>query len=284
MNFIALQNTVNLSLRLTLATFLLVPVGDFIVRPITISLALLGLVFANQLRNPILWFFLTILTASRVLLDWPLADNHAYLLCYWCLAIFIALKVNHTQECLALNGRLMIGLVFLFATFWKLVFSPDYADGQFFQVMMITDSRFEGFTQLVGGLSKEDIKGLRDLIEPSVYNTVANLNSSIQPSARFNLVASIASYWNIIINAIIAIAFIWPIERGFSKVRDGLLIFFCVITYAVATVEGFGWLLLAMGIAQCRPDRVIALFMYLGAFVLVLFYREIPWAELIMKL
>ena len=284
LNFIAQQNTVNLSLRLTLATFLLVPVGDFLVRPIILSLALIGLVFRSQLHNQILWLALTILTAIRVLVDWPLADNHAYLLCYWCLAIFIALYVNQTKQCLALNARLLIGFVFLFATIWKLVLSSDYADSQFFRVIMITDSRFEGFTQLVAGLSKQQIEGLRNLVEPSVYNTAANLNSSVQLSTRFNLVASIASYWNIVINAMIALAFMWPVERGFSKVRDVLLLLFCIVTYAVATVEGFGWLLLAMGIAQCRPDRIFTLLMYVGTFVLILFYREIPWAELLSKL
>ena len=40
-----------------------------------------------------------------------------------------------------------------------------------------------------------------------------------------------------------------------------------------------GWLLLAMGVAQ-TPSR-LARWLYLAAFVLIAFYREVPWLELL---
>ena len=46
-------------------------------------------------------------------------------------------------------------------------------------------------------------------------------------------------------------------------------------------MEGFGWLLIAMGVAQCEPEQRGTRVLYLGAFALVLFYREIPWALLL---
>ena len=47
----------------------------------------------------------------------------------------------------------------------------------------------------------------------------------------------------------------------------------------MATVEGFGWLLLAMGVAQCRPEQRGLRYAYVGVFLLIIAYREIPWAE-----
>jgi hypothetical protein len=52
-------------------------------------------------------------------------------------------------------------------------------------------------------------------------------------------------------------------------------------TYAIAPVEGFGWLLVAMGIAQSEQERRVIRVMYLGVFFIILFYREIPWADML---
>ena len=79
------------------------------------------------------------------------------------------------------------------------------------------------------------------------------------------------------IEAAVDLAFLWPLGRGPSRARDALLLGFAATTYAVATVEGFAWLLLAMGTAQCEPDRHRTRLAYLGVYALVLVYRELPW-------
>jgi hypothetical protein len=60
------------------------------------------------------------------------ADNHIYLLAYWCLVLFLVLNVPAParQRALALNARWLIGLAFLFAILWKAVLSPDFVDGR----------------------------------------------------------------------------------------------------------------------------------------------------------
>jgi hypothetical protein len=55
-----------------------------------------------------------VLTGVRAVADWPMADNHAYLLCYWCLALAIAMWLRDLDS-LARNARLLIGLTFAFA-------------------------------------------------------------------------------------------------------------------------------------------------------------------------
>ena len=50
---------------------------------------------------------------------------------------------------------------------------------------------------------------------------------------------------------------------------------FAGLTYAVAPVAGFGWLLAAMGLAQCQREHVLRL-AYVAVFVLVTVYAETP--------
>jgi hypothetical protein len=269
---------VELALRLTLLSMLLRPIGAGLVRPCILGLAVAGLLLPGLLRQPGLWIALTVLTGLRVVLDWSLADNHAYLLCYWCLAVSIALCFRNPAACLALNGRLLIGLAFVFATLWKVVLSPDYLDGRFFRVMLLTDLRFADFAQLAGGLLPEQFEELRAFVKQHVDGQLFEPSFLPAEPPRFLLLAASMTWWTVAIEGAVALTFLWPVGRGLSKVRDATLLIFCVTTYAVATVAGFGWLLLALGIAQCQPERRTTQLCYLAVFVLILFYRQVPWA------
>lgn len=269
---------VDLALRLTLLSMLLRPIGAGLMRPCILGLAAAGLLLPGLLRQPGLWIALTFFTSLRVALDWSLADNHAYLLCYWCLAVSIALCSRDPSACLALNGRLLIGLAFVFATLWKVGLSPDYLDGRFFRVTMLTDPRFAGFAQLVGGLLPEQFEELRAFVMQHVDGQLFEPSFLPAEPPRFLLLVACMTWWTVAIEGAVALTFLWPVDRGLSKVRDAILLTFCVTTYAVATVAGFGWLLLALGVAQCQPERRTTRLFYLAVFVLILFYRQVPWA------
>ena len=43
-------------------------------------------------------------------------------------------------------------------------------------------------------------------------------------------------------------------------------------------VSGFGWLLIALGVAQTDPESLRTRASYVLVFALVYLYREIPWA------
>jgi hypothetical protein len=64
-------------------------------------------------------------------------------------------------------------------------------------------------------------------------------------------------------------------------VRHLPLLLFCLVTYAFAPVAGFGWLLLAMGLASCRPEQWLLRGSYIMMWLLVLLFDEIPWASLL---
>ena len=153
---------IDLVLRLTLIVLLLRPMEPWFVGAFVLLLALLGLVGVG-LRAPATWLALAALIALRLAVDWPLADNHVYLLAYWCLGAGIALRLEEPSRALAHTGRLLLGLAFVFAVLWKAVLSPDYRDGRFFAVTLLTDERFADSVQLFGGLSEAQLAESREV-------------------------------------------------------------------------------------------------------------------------
>ena len=95
-----------------------------------------------------------------------------------------------------------------------------------------------------------------------------------------------ATIWTAAIELLIAAAFLWWRDGWLARVRHALLIVFCATTYAVATVEGFGRLLISMGVAQCGEMRPRAkrahITYYVACYALILFYREVPWERLLL--
>ena len=266
-----------LSLRLTLLDLLLRPVGDRTVRPFTLAFAALGLIIPGQLRSKFIWLPLAFLTGMRVLLDWPLPDNHAYLLFYWCLAVSISLFSRDSERCLAFNGKMLIGLAFAFAVIWKVFLSGDFMDGRFFRITMLTDPRFEAFTGSVSGLGDYEFENLRLFVEQHIDGELPFTDIDI-PSlpSRLILASEFHTYWTVIIESAVAILFLIPSSMSVSRLRDAFLILFCVTTHSVATVEGFGWLLIAMGVSQCGERRRAIRYLYVGAFLLILVYSYMP--------
>lgn len=269
----------DLALRLTLVNLLLRPVGSWAARPFTVALAALGLLVPGLFRAPLVWLGLTVLTGFRVVLDWPLPDNHAYLLFYWCLAVTISLVMGDPGRLLAINARLLIGLVFAFSVLWKLVLSPDFMNGTFFTVTLLSDPRFEGFARVAGGLSEQGYEALREFIRGGGELYASGAVPEIPP--RLLALSTFLTYWTIAIEAAVAVLFFLPLRLAISGLRDYLLILFCLTTYGVANVDGFGWLLLAMGVAQAGEGRNRVRLFYIAAFLLIIFYGYYTFSRLL---
>lgn len=265
----------DLALRLSLLGLLLRPVGDPWLRAPLLLLALAGLAVPDLLRERRLWLALTVLTSARVLLDWQLADNHAYLLAYWCGAVWLAFGAGDARASLAHGARLLVGLVFLLAVLWKGVLSSDYLDGRMFEVLLILDPRFEPITRGVAGVDPEQLDALRAFLRTHVDAAVA---PAIGPEIPALLVqtARALTWWTLGIEA--AIAAVWLLPGAGARqilVRDGLLLVFCATTYPAIGIESFGWLLLAMGVAASAPERGGTRLAYLGGFALLLVSRAL---------
>ena len=85
-------------LTLTSIILLLRPFDVWWVTPFVLAAACLSLVFRAVRRAPVTWLLLAVLVAARIVVVWPLSDNHIYLLCYWCLAIGLALSSQTTSR------------------------------------------------------------------------------------------------------------------------------------------------------------------------------------------
>ena len=146
-------------------------------------------------------------------------------------------------------------------------------DGTFFRWALAVDPRFEDLGALLGR-SGADLERTRDWLEAppgkarrgrglrgdgraADRRPRAHLGDRARSRARSPCSSS------------------RPPALGLARARDAALLLFCATTYAVAPVAGFGWLLLAMGVAQSEGRRVR--WLYLAVFALLVFHREIPW-------
>jgi hypothetical protein len=264
---IASNDPMALALRLTALGLLLRPVGGPRLRPAFLALAAFLLVAPRARYARVGWAALLVLAVARLVADWPLGDNHAYLLAYWCLAVTLAFGDVDPRGALAENGRLLIGLTFAFAILWKAVLSSDFADGTFFRVTILADPRLAGLAPVASGLSPEDLSRWRDWIGG---HALASEAPGPVPT-RLAAVAGVATAWTLLIEAAAAASFLAPSRWRLARARDALLVVFCATTYAVIPVTGFAWLLLAMGAAQSSPERSAWRAAYVAVFVWVAF-------------
>ena len=238
-----------------------------------------GIVDRRLLRLPVYWFVLTTLLVVNHALLWSTLDNHKYLETYWCLAIGISRISFVTPTALALNARWLIGLCFLFASLRKL-FAPEFLDGSFFRFVLLSDPRFSGFADLVGGVPADvtaaNIGALQRLTQP--YSDVGFVQLADAP--RIATLARFLSFWTVGIEASIALLFLLPDRFRVSAPRDLVLLLFMFSTYPVASVVGFGRLLAVMGLAQTRNYLNVERTVYLGCFLL-LPLLEFPFARFI---
>jgi hypothetical protein len=262
-----------LALRLTLLLVLLRPVDAWPLRVGLVVVAALGLVCEGMLLTPLIWWLLAGLTALRLFADWPIADNHAYLLAYWCLAVAFAAGFSEGCKMLAQSARWLCGLAFAFAVTWKAALSPDYLDGRFFRVTLIQDPRFAPAAMFLGGLSAEQLREDRETLEPLPEGAeLVEARVLVEPPG-FRRLANILTWGGFALEAAVAGVFLLPAPLA---ARHAALLVFCVVTYAVAPVTGFGCLLVVLGLAQTDPAEARLRALYVAAYLLVLIYAEAP--------
>ena len=240
------------------------------------------LVFPTALRLPAVWGAIALLVSAWVIREWPLGDNHHYLFAYWTLAIFLALCVKDPGKALARSGRWLVAAVFLWATVWKAVLSPDYMDGRFYRVRLLTDQRFAETVQIVGDLSGAQLEGARAYLEPPPYGEPQSAPPRLVEPPAVTRLATFLTWATVMLEGAVAVAFLFPWGRRTILIRHVVLLTFCVAAYAIAPVAGFGWLLCAMGVVQVPEERRGLRATYLAVFLLLRFYMDVPWGRLLL--
>jgi hypothetical protein len=271
-------------LRLTLVIVLLRPPEEGWLRGAAWLIAGLALIVPVLTSAPRIWFLLATVMAGRLVADWPLADNHIFLLAYWCLAIALSLQTAAPWPTLSRASRRLLGLAFLCAIVWKGLLAPDFLDARFFRVTLMTDDRFADLAMAVGGLTPEQLAENRAALEPLPAGAELLDGPVLTEPASLRILALSLTWVGFVLEALIAIAFLsrWP-PWLFHK-RHTVLWLFCATTYAVAPVAGFGWLLAAMGLAQCADSQRGLRFAYVALFGIVLVYSETPLVVSVIRL
>jgi hypothetical protein len=264
-------------LTLTAIILLLRPLDVWWVTAIVLTAACLSLLSRIVRRAPLTWILLALFVGARIVVLWPLSDNHIYLLAYWCLAIGLALSSTAPAATLSASSRWLLGGAFAMAVLWKAVLSPDYLDGRFFRVTLLTDQRFADAALVFGGLSRDQMARNRAFLEPLPNGAELLTPPPFVEPPRLRAFAAVTTWSGLILEGLIALTCLIPLTR-LDIVRHALLLAFCITTYALAPVAGFGWLIATMGLAQCRPHQRLLRGAYVAVFILILIYSEVPWA------
>lgn len=274
-----------LPIRLTALVLILNTVSVWYLSALMIALVGLGLLFHSLLRVPVIWAAITLVLAVWIVRLWPLADNHQYLAGYWSLSILIALCLTDPHRSLATSARWLLAFVFLWAVMWKGVLSPDYMDGRFFTVRLMTDARFEEHAQLFSGLTLAEVRQNRAYLDPHSVD----VEGAIRPSAfkttpRLRFWVTVLTWGVLLAEAGVALAFLLPWGRWTTIVRHGGLLAFCLGTFAFAPIPTFGWLLVTLGLAQVDPSHRSIRTAYVTVWFLIALVSRFPWEHLISAL
>jgi len=237
-------------------------------------LAIAGLVVPGLHRSRLLWTVLAAIMAAKTLDNWWLQDNHVFLLTYWMIALALALHLPAPHQPLRTCARLLVGWAFAFATLWKVGLSPDFMSGSYFHYTFVTDARFFDLAEILGGVEPEVLR--RNLAAIDRLFTGDTAVAELGAPMTVGLLARCATWWTVGIEAAIAVTFLWPENRGPSRLRDLALLTFGATTYLVASVWTFGWTLLTLGMCQVDPARARVRVAYLALLVLVLVYDLVP--------
>jgi len=271
----------DLALRMTLLGAALDPPLLWFERLPLVALASFGLLVPAALRSRALWLGMLALASWPLVWSWPFPDNHDYLSALWFLAALCALASAAPPEALAHHARRLVGLSFAFATLWKLALAPDFVDGRFMRVTLLTDARFENLAVLAGGLGWEDWERNDLAIDALLAGETTPAASGLVEPPELRRLASGLTVLTLVLEGALAVAFLWPPGRGPSRLRDALLLAFGATTYSFATVRGFGWLLMTLGAAQAAGRH--ARYAYLAVFALIACYRSVPWSRALIE-
>lgn len=269
---------------LTVIVLLLSPLAVWYLFIPLVILCVIGVVHRKLLTSTPYWYTITTMLGATIYLNWESVDNHKYLICYWCLTLCCvnSLAPKDRKRALEKSSRLLIGLCMAFATFWKLA-SDNYLDGSFFEYQLLVDSRFDHAASALGNISTEALADNRYLVEllTNGYRRGLELtNIQLQSTPEVHRLGWLLTWWTIVIEGALAALFLFPDRPTSAFLRNITLILFAVTTYSVATVKGFGWVLMLLGMAQCHKTERFYYWAYFVSFLLIQAYL-IPYGDIL---
>jgi hypothetical protein len=248
---------------------------------IPLKILALYMIISNRLfLDKSLWLILMLFHLLILFLQWDYIDNHKYISIYWLLACYLSLYSSKPLEHLQFNAKVLIGTVFIVATFQKII-GGQYTDGSFLHFTFITDGRFEIpiglWADLPMNLLPENQAAMDDLRSfPNIVQDIKlHTANSIKHLARF------VSYWTLIVEFLIGFLFLYSIKSDrLRQFKDYVLMYFMLSTYSIVMVSGFNYLLILLGFSQTIEKQKSASTLYIIG-LMIFEARQIPWLKYI---
>jgi hypothetical protein len=136
-------------------------------------------------------------------------------------------------------------------------------------VTLSTDDRFAPIAR-AAGLTDDQIAANREALEPLPAGAEALNGPVLTEPPMLRRVAALLTWGGLALELLVAVSFLAP--PGLPA--HASLLAFCLLTYAIAPVAGFGWLVAVLGLATWPEDRLRLRLAYVAAFALILLYSE----------
>lgn len=243
------------------------PAADWILRVLSVILGVAGLASPTLRRLPVFWVVVgAVFGFFYIGLNWHFSDNHKFVVTYWCFTVACCLKMREQdqEEAFAWCGRIIVGLVFGIAAFWKAT-SLAYLKGHSFYVMLLTDDRFFALSHILGGQSVADFEANR--LSGKVLEQLAPAYTLTGTDRLWGL-AYFLTWWTLVIEIVLAVMFLWP-KGKIAEWRHYVLVAFIATTYPPTNVIQFGWILIIMALASCPREMPRTRFAYVAAFLFI---------------
>ena len=173
------------------------------------------------------------------------------------------------------NARLLIGIAFGFAVFWKVI-SPEFYDGSVMEYKLLYDFRFRNaVAKPICGMTEAEKQHNLNALKAILSTGSDETNVQLEYPDSISTMATFLTWWTIAIEFALAVAFLLPIRWSISVLRNGLLILFAISTYLIVPVLGFGNLFMVMGIAQCERNEWRTKIAYTLSFVLLVCWYSV---------
>lgn len=235
--------------------------------PYTKILALAAILIYPIFVSKWLWpsLFLIALIAFLTGSIWTF-DNHEWSILYWFLTLAIFSFVRK-DELLKSTARYLIGFIFFFATAWKIA-AEDFRSFAFFEITGNTEPRF---TQIMipFGLMPDGVSANTALIDrwkDPEYGLQGFTLITGEALENFWTLLTLATY---AVEGGLAIAFLYPLAKRLTWIRDTLLAAFFIGTYVMVPVSGFGNLLAILGFTASNLELRKRTYLYGGLIVLM---------------
>lgn len=210
-----------------------------------LSAAVAGAIAWKRLhRRAAFWLAAAALLGAELAAAWFSTDDHIFLLGYWLLAMGLALLQPAPAAAAATSARWLLGLVFLFATIWKLV-SPVYVSGEMFHYLLLVDPRLGRVAVWAGMLPADVLRANFDAA--ATLGGAGALSVTLRDAPGVSTLAAALTWLTVALEGTLAAVFLHP--RTAPWVRDALFFVFLIGTYLMAPVVLFGLLLCAMGLS-----------------------------------